>query len=374
VDDDTNLLEGLKRVLHASFAVTVTSRGADALQLLATNGPFAVVVSDMRMPEMDGVEVLSRAKEIAPYTVRVLLTGQADLKDAASAVNDGNIFRFIAKPCSPSTLIQALNASVAQYRLQISERILLERTLRGSIGTLIEILSLAHPEAFGRAERARTAVLKLATSMEIGDHWILEIAAMLSQIGCVTLPAATASKLYEGSDLTAEESAMVQNMPAVAAELLTSIPRLEEITEIVRLQQKSFDGSGPPDVSPRGEAIPWGARALKIVVDYDGLETRGLAPQIALQLMHSRHGWYDTTILRAFTALHGGTMPGLQCEELALTDVLPGMVFVEDVRTPGGTLLIARGQRVTPGLASRVRNLGPDSLPHHPVKMVVEAS
>lgn len=374
VDDDENLLEGLKRVLHPHFSVTMAVNGEVGLQILAQNGPFAVIVSDMRMPGMDGTEVLRRAKRIAPYTVSVLLTGQAELSDAVAAVNEGHLFRFMTKPCRPSTLIEGLTAAVEQYRLVISERILLERTLRGSIEALIEILSLSQPAAFGRAKRARNAILELAEKSGVGDRWVVEVAAMLSQIGCVTLPASTIAKIYDGDDLTEEERDMVARMPYAAAELLASIPRLEQVTEIVRLQQKQYDGGGAPRDRVSGEEIPWGARALKIFLDFDALESRGLTTPVALELMRARHGWYDPALLAMFASQLGGAPANLRCEELRLAHVKPGMVFLEDVRGPSGALLIARGQEVTPSLASRLSNLGADAMPTHLIKMIVHPS
>ncbi len=90
-------------------------------------------MSDMRMPGMDGATVLTRARAVQPDTVRVLLTGQADMEDAVAAVNDGNIFRFLIKPCPRPVLVRALTDAVDQHRMITAERVLLERTLRGSV-------------------------------------------------------------------------------------------------------------------------------------------------------------------------------------------------------------------------------------------------
>jgi len=139
VDDDPLVIEGLQRQLHAQFDVTGTTQPKEALKLVVTQGPYAVVVSDLRMPGMDGIALLYSIRKLSPDTVRVLLTGYADVEAATAAVNEGNIFRFLAKPCPTKTIIRALEASVAQHRNITAERALLEQTLCASLKTLTEI-------------------------------------------------------------------------------------------------------------------------------------------------------------------------------------------------------------------------------------------
>src|SRR5918911_2964995 len=163
VDDEPNVLEGLRRTLGGHYRVRTAVGGAAGLEAIEREGPFAVVVSDLRMPEMDGVAFLSRVRQRSPDTVRVLLTGQADLDAAIAAVNEGHIFRFLSKPCAQPVLFQALAAAEEQYRLITAERVLLEQTLYGSIKALTDILALAVPSAFGRAVRAKAHLSELLT-------------------------------------------------------------------------------------------------------------------------------------------------------------------------------------------------------------------
>jgi DNA-binding NtrC family response regulator len=122
VDDDIEILDGMQRQLRRDFDVTTTCDAKEAIRLVVAGGPYAVVVSDLRMPGMDGVSLLFLIRKISPETVRVLLTGNADVEAAISAVNQGNIFRFLTKPCPPAILIGALEASVEQYRLSNAGR------------------------------------------------------------------------------------------------------------------------------------------------------------------------------------------------------------------------------------------------------------
>jgi diguanylate cyclase (GGDEF)-like protein len=320
--------------------------------MLRDTGPFAVIVSDLRMPEMDGVTLLQKARQCSPDTVRVLFSGNADLHDAIEAVNKGAIFRFLLKPCPRVILALTLKAAMEQHQLLSAERVLLEQTLHGSIKALTDILSLAAPLAFGRATRVRQTVRSLVAAFEISDCWHIEVAAMLSQVGCVILPPATAGKVYQGEPLNDIEQAMLGRMPAIVEQVLGNIPRLEPVLEILRAQDRRLDGFTSPD----RELIPWGARALKLAMDLDILESQGMAASEALNVMRSRSGWYDTEILEKLTLLRGAEQQA-GVEELSLSHLRPGMVLAQDVRTEQGGLLLARGQEVTAGLLEKLRNL-----------------
>src|SRR5882724_8374025 len=136
VDDEPNLLAALQRALRKQFAVETACGGAAGLVALQKWRDYAVVVSDMRMPEMNGVEFLSRTREIAPDVVRIMLTGNADQATAIEAINQGRIFTFLHKPCSPEKLAEALTAGVVHHQLVTAERELMESTLRGSVKIL----------------------------------------------------------------------------------------------------------------------------------------------------------------------------------------------------------------------------------------------
>ena len=122
VDDEPNVLLGYERVLHGDFKTETAAGGAAALSAIRTRGPYAVVVSDTRMPEMDGIQLLTKVKTLAPDTIRIMLSGYADMKTVLSAVNEGNIFRFLTKPCGKEVLAGTVSAALAQYRLIASER------------------------------------------------------------------------------------------------------------------------------------------------------------------------------------------------------------------------------------------------------------
>ncbi|MEI2723401.1 MAG: response regulator [Verrucomicrobiota bacterium] len=172
IDDDASILAAYQRNLRKQFSIDVALGGVPGLAAIATHGPYAVVVADMQMPGMNGVEFLTRAEAVAPETVRIMLTGNADQKTASDAVNQGHVFRFLNKPCPPEVITLTLTAAVRQYRLITAERELLENTLNGSIKLLTDILSMVDPQSFGRAKLLRdymkTYLAPMPTPIRVG--------------------------------------------------------------------------------------------------------------------------------------------------------------------------------------------------------------
>jgi response regulator RpfG family c-di-GMP phosphodiesterase len=369
VDDEVLVLEGLICNLRRLYRVSTATSGQDGLALLDSNDPPAIVVSDMRMPEMDGAVFLSRVRERSPDTIRVLLTGHADIESAMAAVNHGQIFRFLTKPCPPPVFLSAINAAAEQYRLVTAERVLLEQTLLGSIKALTDVLSLSSPLAFGRALRLKQRASELLAAMDVPMPWQLEVAIMLSQIGCVTLPAATAEKFYYGLPLDTEENEMVQGIPALAVQIIESIPRLEAVRSILQMQEHNFDGDEAPSTIPSGQALPLGARVLKLVSDWDSLEVSGMDSALAVKTLLGRKGSYDPKLLDALVRLNAEVSPN-SLRHVGLAALKPGMLLTRDVLYSDGRLLLPRGQEVTLSLLRRLRNLPPGSV-REPIQVSV---
>ena len=154
VDDEPMVLEGLERNLGDHFDVVTAASGQDALTMISAQPPFAAIVSDMRMPQMNGAELLSRVRQLVPDTTRILLTGHSETSAAISAVNDGHIFRFLAKPCAPDVLRRHLIDAVRQHELITSERQLLANTLNGAIQMMSDLLAIAIRRAAPRPRRS----------------------------------------------------------------------------------------------------------------------------------------------------------------------------------------------------------------------------
>ena len=340
--------------------------GAEGLALLERDpDEFSVVMSDMRMPIMSGSVFLREARRIAPDAPRILLTGHADVDAAVTAVNEGQLFRFLTKPCPADALEIACEGAVEQHRLMTAERVLLEQTLKGSVKALAEVMALASPAAFGRSARVRDAVKRLAKQIPIDEPWELEVAALLFQIGAVTLPHETAERVYAGAKLSPNEEQMVRRIPSVSRRILENIPRLEGVLEILENFGRSYGEHGA------GRSLPIGARILRIALDFDSLEARGADPSVALAAMRSRGMVYDPDLLDAFAAALGSAADTRNIAEITLGQLRAGMMLADDVRSTTGTLLIARGFTATDQLVERLRNLTSGSI-REPLMVLAE--
>ena len=361
VDDDANILAGFQRTLRKRFTLDTALGGREALELMQKNGPYAVVVADMNMPGMNGIEFLRQARRLAPDTVRFMLTGNADQRTAIEAVNQGQIFQFLTKPCSPEMLAQALDNGIRQYRLVTAERELLENTLNGSIKMLTEVLSMADPESFGVGRKLREYVRAFAESWNVEQTWELELAAMLARLGFVTVPPVVLQKYRSGFGLSGPEKDIIQRVPEVGARLLANIPRLEGVARIVRFHQKNFDGTGVPVGATAGEDIPVGARILKVLSDLVDLEQRGMTRFKALEHMRTRQGWYDPKVLDAAFVCFDIYLPESAAGEgstdaLTLDELRIGQILAVQVETTDGMVIAGAGTQITQMVLEKLKN------------------
>src|ERR1043166_4796847 len=171
VDDDAHILAANQRNLRKQFTIDTALGGSQGLAAITNQGPYAVIVADMQMPGMNGVQFLTQAEAVAPDTVRVMLTGNADQKTAIDAVNQGHVFRFLTKPCSPEELASVLKTGLAQYRLVMAERELLGKTLNGSIKMLTDILSILDPQSFAIGQKMCEYIRLFAQSLNLKQTW-----------------------------------------------------------------------------------------------------------------------------------------------------------------------------------------------------------
>ena len=370
VDDEPNILEAYKRQFRRLFRIRSSLGGQEALEIIEREGPFAVVVSDLKMPGMDGIQLLAKIKEVSPDTVRMMLTGYADLQTAIDAVNEGNIFRFLTKPCPVDKLAMAVKEGLRQYELVIAERELLEETLMGSIKVLTELLSLLNPEAFGRSSRVKRYAMKIAGRLGLVGTWKLETAALLSQIGCVILPENVLKKVYKEETLTGEERQLYDMVPSLGHDLIDQIPRMEEIAEIIAYQEKNYDGTGIPRDKRSGEEIPLEARILKVALDFDALQSAGVTPEAALARLKKSANRYDPKILTILDSLIE-KKPSIAVRKLPLRELRGTMILAEDLFTVDGVLLVSKGQEITWPLLARLKNFSKSKHIREPIKVIV---
>lgn len=357
MDDEPHVLSGLSRTLGMAFDVHTAASGKEGLTSLDAAGPFAVVISDMRMPGMNGAEFLKAVRQQAPDTVRLLLTGQADLDSAIEVVNSAQVFRFLTKPCTADVLLQTVQSASEHFRLLMAEQELLQETLYESVGVLTEVLSLVTPIAFSRSLRLKRFVSHVARHLQLPDVWQYELAAMLSHIGCVALAPDLVQKAHFHGQLSESERATYASHAGVAESLIGRIPRLGDVARMIGEGLKATHAHSIEDVAlESGDPKRIGATLLRMALWLDDLSNlkgstqaaaavirvklRKSAPRIADALRTLEH---DSREMRAAS---------LECEALA-----PGMLINADVYDKNGVLLVSKGHEVTATLVKRLQGM-----------------
>jgi len=369
VDDESRIVEGLVLHLRREYQVITALSGDEALKTLKQVGGAAVVISDMRMPGMDGATLLQHVMQFFPDATRILLTGEPGRDAAVSAVNKANIFRFLTKPCPPEMLKAAVEAGVIQHRLLNAERSILKETLNGCIKALVDVLAITNPVAFGRASRVKRVAMEFANKLDCKDFWQLEAACMLSQIGYVSLPTELVEKLYYGERLTPEEKILASGVPDMVNSLLENVPRLEPVIQILTALNWTDE-----QIMRLGDGtIGMGTRILGLVLEYDALVAQGHASNLAMQTLRGRVGRFGESLVEQFSIHVGAGSSVDELRDMPLRVVQPGMIIMQDVRTHMGTLLVTRGFEVTSLFLERARNFGPDLL-EESVKVLIRGA
>jgi response regulator RpfG family c-di-GMP phosphodiesterase len=356
VDDEPPVLDGYKRTLHRDFDVDTAVGGEQGLNSIFERGPYPVVISDMRMPGMNGAQFLAQVRQRAPDTVRMLLTGYTDLDAAIHAVNDGNIFRFLTKPCDREDLTNAITAGLVQYRLVTAEKELLEKTLMGSIKVLTEILSAASPEAFGRSTRITRYVRHLVTRFKLPSPWQFEAAAMLSQLGCVTLDPELIKASFVGERLSPEDRARFASHPETAGNFLANIPRLDEVAWMISQQLTPETMKGNISVSAHhADEIVFGAKILRLAVVLDSFRMKGLPERTAIEKLRNLRGEFGAELIDALADIEPETAR-MELRKVSTLSLKTGMILQQEIRTRTGMLLVLDGHEITQALLIKLDN------------------
>jgi hypothetical protein len=254
---------------------------------------------------------------------------------AIRAVNEGQIFRFLAKPCGPDNLLVTLAAGVNQYRLVTAEREVLQKTLVGSVKALVEVLALTNPMALGRAVRIRDRIRKVAAQLSLEQPWRVEVAALLSQLGAVSMPEDTLKKLYDGEHLDASEQEKLADNMQTVNRILGNIPRLESVTGVlVELANRL--------ANPTAQHKSVEARLLQAVIDLDTLEAQGQSLRRSLAELMKQKDLYGEDTLTALAATINHTEE-LDIAAVEINELRDGMLLCEDLKTKDGVLILPRG-------------------------------
>lgn len=345
VDDDERLLSGIELQLGFDYEVRTATSGMEGLDLLMTHPECAVIISDMRMPEMNGAQFLAKSRLITPDTTRLLLTGFSEISDTVSAVNEGGIFRFLTKPIPPDALVAAVEEGIRQWELVRSERVLLEETLHGAAQALIEALEIASPEAFSRSRRLESACRHVARELEFEPVWEVALAGLMHRIGWISLPHEVIEHRLAGERLTDNESMMLDEALATTVRLVGRIPRLDGVADIIK--ESTLESSvAEPTAAPTAAAI------VRAVVDFDDSLARGAGATKTLARLTPTH---PGAILESLAGW-GGATDQATIREVGLAQLVIGMVVERDIVTANGNLLVKAGSDLTETLVQRLRN------------------
>ena len=305
----------------------------------------------MRMPEMNGATMLSEIKKRDHEVVTVLLTGHTDFESAMAAVNEGNVFRMLSKPCPPDTLIKVLNAGLEQHDLIKSKRILLDKTLRGAVDALAQSLSTAKPLFFGRAQRVRRLANELADMLNVPNRWRVDVASVFSQLGYISLPESVCEDVYHKKDLSPEVKKLVKKLPGDIQNLIGKIPGLEEVDAIlqkidVQYRYEENDGKGTRLL----------ASILRVSLDFDFYEELGHDRSVIVQTLKARKDEYDPLVTNSLSNLLVVAEQKFQLEEISIKNLEVGMRLAQELRLDDGFLIASCGADVDRQLLKVIRN------------------
>lgn len=353
VDDEQNLLNGIKRQLRGTLEVETFFSAKTALAALSQPEAAAVVISDMRMPEMNGIQFLAQVQQRSPDSVRIMLTGNADQDTVVQAVNQSGIFRFLLKPCATPDLLKAAQDGIKQYKLITAEKELLQRTLSGSVKLLTEVLSLSRPNEYKHLLSKRDLLRELSGALEINNGWEIELALLLAPIGSISVPAELLEKRLTAKPLSPDEKQALLAIPSTSCKLVSHIPRLERVaTFIERSSQLS------PHASNDGDKRDLALQLLQAIVGIPGSNLTKV--QIAAEIKKLRQLAFDDVLLQKLAAAlaareraEGQTTPSGY--EVSYKELCPGQRLLSDVMTVDGRLLIAAGNQVSEALIERIR-------------------
>lgn len=372
VDDDPNILSGHRRSLRKHFEVVTNEKPAEALADLEAAGPFAVVVSDYRMPEMDGVTFLSNVRQLSPDTVRIMLTGQAGLDATIEAINRSDVFRFLTKPCPPESLISTIEAAAEHYRLLNAEPELLDGTLQQIVRVLIELIGLVDPALQQASSDLQELVAGMCARLGLDGSWEYELAAQVSHLGTIALPATIVERRRTGQALSATDQQIYDSHPQSAYNLLVQIPRLGRVARMVLAQQRP-PGSRPlnPSAPDEDDVVAIGAHLLSIAASYQSLLAQQKTPNNAITHLRRLPGPPFRSDALDSLATNTESVSSMVQADLRVDDLTPGIVLDEAVQSTAGLMLLAAGHNLTNANIEKIRRYAETSGIVEPIRVLI---
>ena len=306
VDDEPDNLQLLYRTLRRDYEVTKAQGPLEALEILKET-PFNCILSDHKMPDMDGVEFLKRTYDMYPDTIRLLVTAYSDVEILMNAINYAKIYRYIKKPYSPEELLHIVQLALEYYQLKEDNKKLivdLKDLFSGTINAIMDALDSKDSYTLGRSRRVAFYTSKIIAAMDLTktEKATIELAALLHDIGMIGVQE---DILHKVEKLTDEEREEIRKHVFYSVKILEDIKQLDKVTDIIRYHHEFYNGAGYP-FGIKGEEIPLGARIIAIADAYDSLVSfrpyrEGLTPEEALKIIEEKRGeQFDPNILDIF--------------------------------------------------------------------------
>lgn len=394
VDDEMDVLMAYGRNLRSKFDITTADSGENAIRILKADNNFATIVTDFNMPVMNGVELLRNAREINPDTTRILITGYADLNTSINAVNQGNVYRFLTKPIPTADLIRNIEEACEYNRLLNAEKELLDKTLKGTIRALADILAFTNPTIFKQKRDELKLARKTAEYLGVRNLWEVEIALMLAPIGAVAVPDAVMEKKLSGKLLSESEVQMYNSIPTVGSSIISKIPRLEKVSQIVMFQFHDFPTGFDNQPTEQEMEVRTLANLIRAVNEITILLRKNTSAIDALHLLQESKE-YSPDVLRAlekavidlknevFVAsasdkfkksyAQGDSTPPpagvpFQCNVAELQN---GWILLEPIKDFTGKVILNKGYEITDLIKQKLINLTRVTMISEPIKVYI---
>jgi response regulator RpfG family c-di-GMP phosphodiesterase len=394
VDDDRGVLNTLQQTIHrAGYEVVACASPLDALVELGKK-EFSVIISDQLMPELTGLELLAKVRQIQPFATRILATGVLNLDTVVDAINKGEIYRFIIKPwlheefvatlknaaqrhqliCQNASLqsaTQSMNAQLVDLNRSLEQQLqltsqqnrqlgelntALETNLFRSLELCVHTMQTFYPSLGNQSRRVTELCRAIApiAKLSAGEQRVLESAALLHDIGLVGIPRQIIRQWQDDpTQLAQPERTLIEQHPILGQELAAFVNQFDQVGIVIRGHHERFDGQGYPD-QLSGMKIPWLARLLAVPVAF---ASSGLSDTDALEKVKTGHGnAFDPAALKIFLQAHAVTAVPRKERQIGLGELRPGMVLSRGIYTPSGLLLVSEGQRLNATYIEKVLN------------------
>ena len=348
VDDDVNLVNTLSRSLKLNYEVQTANSGSEALKILNSGAEFGVIVVDMQMPLLSGVELIKAARPLSKDAVFIMLTGNQDTTTVSAAINEAQVFRFLNKPCEIAKIKETLNAAFDQHAIVTAEKVLLHKTFMGAIEVMTDVIEATQNEV-GSAQMIDQTFISLSMIMGQNISWEHRTATKLALVGMAMLPPETRMMMKSASPATPHYQETLDEIARVSSRLIQHIPRLDMVAKIISAQIGSIGA-----VNPTHCDVPTAGTFLKTAVYWELFKRRGVShPEKMAQIRTLMPQLPDEIMELLDEAQEPEEAASVQ---IAAIGLIEGMELTSDYRDSQGMLMVSAGTRLTKTMIEKLQH------------------